>query len=255
MLGNQNAAVCDQLCRCLVLQIQIRPAVRILDFHRRVRAYAADTEEERCEAGNDFRVRISAYIADLELVLGYLALIQHLVQLKACDNAGYITGFIYSREVIVEIGKARGLRVRAGRMTELYIREILRSLQHERTMSEAVRKDNLAAVIHKIGGSVIAGLIFSDIGLRDDLIVRESEGLLHLLDTCHMRGGIPFILIADINDADLEIFLLNALSRSRLSGCRRSLRSCCCSLCRSACLRLGSLRSAVCAAASRKCRG
>ena len=110
---------------------------------------------------------------------------------------------------------------RTCRVAELNVRIFLGGLHHVGLMTEGVCEDDVAALVGKVDSRIIAGLILGDIRLLDDLVGGEAEGLRHLLDAVHVGFRVAFVLIADIDDADLDLVCGDAgTCGSRIGGRR-----------------------------------
>ena len=99
-------------------------------------------------------------------------------------------------------------------MRELEIRVILRDFHEVILVAEAGSEHQLAAVRDKILCGICAALILADVGLLDQLILGKAELLDCGLDASHVRLGVALVLIADVDDADLQVFLRDACARS-----------------------------------------
>ena len=114
VLTDDYTSVCDQGLCCCALLVNIKPGVRILNFHCNVGNNAADAEEESGVAGYNLCVGISAYIADLYISvsveasgLGLCAegsVSQKLLQLHSGNHTGYITGLVNACKCILKVG-------------------------------------------------------------------------------------------------------------------------------------------------------
>ena len=87
MLADQHTSIGNQSICGLFLQIKAGPAVGILNFHGGIRAYGTHAQEEGCISADNLSIWISAHISDLAGILGHCAVLDHLVQFKACNHA------------------------------------------------------------------------------------------------------------------------------------------------------------------------
>ena len=90
-------------------------------------------------------------------------------------------------------------------MAELYVRILFCRADHVILVTKAVCEYDLASLLGKVCSRVKTGLILRDVGLLDDLLVCKTERCLHLLDALHVGLCVAFVLIADIDDADLDL--------------------------------------------------
>ena len=168
MLTDEHAAGLDERLGSGSFCSFIIPAACVTDFHRHRGADGLSTEIEGGVTGHDFRIGISADITHLRLVRSDLAVCDHLVEFIACNNACKIAAFVNRRKSVMEVGKIFGVGICAGRMCEFDILELSCSLHDVSLMAEAVRKDNVAALIDEVGGGIVACVTLGDTGLDDD---------------------------------------------------------------------------------------
>ena len=227
MLADDDAAVSDQSLGSLVLSGDVEPGVGVLHLHGDIGNDALHAKEERGVARDDFCVRISADIADLDLAVSILVLVfdlafvDELLQLHTGDDAADVAGFIDAGEGVVEVVEARSLGGIAGHCNKLHIGIFLSSLQAEGLMAVGVGDDDLAALVNAVDASVIAGLVFADGVFPDDVVLADAQNLGGFLDTLDMGVGVAFVFVADQNDADLDVgadSIAGGLSRSLFLG-------------------------------------
>ena len=205
MLADELATLVDQRLRAFLLGGLIVPGTREGNFHRGGRAHITCAEEEGGVAGNDLCVGERTDVADLRLIRGELAGLDHLVQLHTGCDACEEAAFIDVRKRIVVVCKALGVCERTGCMAELDFREFLSRLNEVGLMTEAVRKDDLAAFVDELSSRIVALLTFRDVGAQDVLILRQthfSAGRLCSIDEVEVVGGV-FIMQED--EANFEV--------------------------------------------------
>lgn len=125
MLGDEDAAVIDELGRALLLGGLVIPGAREGDFHGDRRADGLGAKVERGVAGDDLCVCVGAHVAHLCLVGGDLSGVDHLVELHAGGNARKIAALVDGCKGVVIVVKALGVRLGTGGVAELDIRELL----------------------------------------------------------------------------------------------------------------------------------
>ena len=225
VLADQCAAVSDQSISGLFFKCLICPGAGIFYFHGDIREFAAKAKQEGGITGDHFCVGVSADISDLdgavfcivlflELSVGF-----HFRQLHSGYDARYITGLVNGGEIVVHVFQSGKGCLITGSMAELYIRILFSSFDHVIFVAEAVCKNDLTSLICKIHGLFSAGLILGNIEDLDNLVIFQSESFFHPFDTQHMSVSITFLLVADVDDTNFEIFLGNRLS-CRSSKCR-----------------------------------
>ena len=135
------------------------------------------TQEEGCESGDNLCIGKCADVSDLCFIFRNVAVLDHLVQLHACRDAGQESALVDRSKRVVIVVKAFGMRLCAGRMAELHFRYFLCRLDHVILMAEAVREYDAAALVCHIHGLFIALLSFRNIRLQDDLIFAHAKHL------------------------------------------------------------------------------
>ena len=211
VLADDDAAVGDQSLGSFVFSGDVEPGVGVLDLHGDIGNDALHAKEERGVAGNDFCVRISADIADLDLAVSILVLVfdlafvDELLQLHTGDDAADVTGFIDAGEGIVEVCKAIRSGGVAGHSDELHVGIFLSGLTAEGLMAVGVGDDDLAALIDAVDAGVIAGLVLADGVFPDDVVLADAQSLGGFLDALDVGVGVAFVFVADQNDADLDV--------------------------------------------------
>ena len=215
MLADDDAAVADQLlCRGL-LGGDVKPGAGIENVHRNIGADGLDAEEERGVAGDDLCISIGTDVADLDLavlhvLVGELALFLELVDLQTGNDAGNIAGFIDLRECVVEIRQVGLLRGVAGHgdVGILLSRSLCIVL-----MAIGVREDERAALVDAVLNCGLAGFVFGNRILPDDVVrFGQAEVLAGFFNAVDVRKGIAFVFVADEHDADFDVLLV-AISR------------------------------------------
>ena len=214
MLADELAAVGDELVGAFLLGGLVIPGTGEGDFHGSGGADGTCAQEERGVTGDNFCIGVSAHIADLGLVSGELAGLNHLVELQTCGNAGQVTALIDGSECVMVVVKILGVCTGTGGMAELNLGEFLGGLDHVVLVTEAVGKDDGAAGVSKLGGSVIALLAFGDVGTENELLFAEAQssaGFLGGVDEVKVIGGV---LIVQEDEADLDVGRGRLLSRA-----------------------------------------
>ena len=105
----------------------------------------------------------------------------------------------------------------AGGVAELNILKFFSSLKNIRFVTEGIGKNNLASLVNKLCGSGVAGIVLSDVGLNENLIVGKIQLFLYAfkcLDEVVVIGGV-FVVKAD--KTDFEICSLSVILV--VSGC------------------------------------
>ena len=205
MLGDQYAAVVDQVDSAFLLCGLIVPGTGEGNFHCYARALASYAKEEGGVSGDNFCIGECAYVADLGLIFGDLSVCDHLVELHACCNACKIAAFVDGSERVMIVRKGFGMSLGSGCMTELHFREFHCGLDHEIFMSEAVCEDDAAACVYKVCCGLVAFLAFRYVGFKDDLVFAHSKicrGLFRRIDEVEV---VSRILVMKENEADLHI--------------------------------------------------
>ena len=209
VLAHQHAALGgDQRGGGFLLQRLVAPAVGELHDHRGGGAGVADAQEGGGIAADDLGVGERAHIADHGLILGDLALLDHLVQLQAGGVARGEAALIDGGEGVVEVVQARALALGAGGVGELDLRELRGGLDDVVLMAEGIGEDVLAAHVRQVGGGVVGFLALGDVGLDDQLGLgihaQVLHGLLHAVDEV---GVIAHVLVVQADQANLHVFL------------------------------------------------
>ena len=217
MLGDDGGAAADEGLGALALGGLIEPAARIGDFHGDgdVRLFLHDgacAEEEGGVARNDFCIRICADVTDLDVavcivVVGFeLACFVHLDELHAGSDACKISALIDVCERIVVVCNARGVGKGARRVAELNFGEFPCSLQNVFLMTEGIGKDDVAALVCKVGSRVVAVVVLGDARLHDELGALLFAGGLDRVDEILVVCRI-FIMQGDEADLDARLFV------------------------------------------------
>ena len=74
-------------------------------------------------------------------------------------------------------------------------------------MAERICKNDFAALLNEVYSCLMAGFVFTDVVLVDDLILFKTASDPCCLDAFHMCVGITFVFIANEDNADLEVVL------------------------------------------------
>ena len=201
MLGQEDAAAADELGGAFLLKGRVVPGVGEGHFHRGAGADVADAEEEGGEAGDDFGVGERADVADLGLLGGDLAALDHLVELQTGGDAAQETALIDGGESVVVVGQADGVGLGAGGVAELDLGEFLGGLDQEGLMAEGVGEDEVAAFVNELGGGVVALLAFGNAGLEQVLDAQLLAGFLRRVDEVEVVGGV---LVVQEDEAGLD---------------------------------------------------
>ena len=77
-------------------------------------------------------------------------------------------------------------------------------------MGEGVGENHLAALLDKINGGIVAGFVFRNIVLHDNLIVSQAKRGDRRLNAFDVCIGIAFVLVAEENKADFEGTVVNS---------------------------------------------
>ena len=215
VLADELAAVIDELLCAFLLSGLVVPAAGEGDFHRGGRADGTCAQEEGGVAGDNLGVGESADVADLCLVSGELTGFDHLVELHTGDDTGEVAAFIDGGESVVVVGKVLGVRLRAGGVAELDIREFLCSLDHVVLMTEGVGEDDVAAGVSQIRSGVVAFLTFGNVRLDDVFHAQSLGSFLRAVDEVQVVGGV---FIMEHDEANLEVGGSGRLSGRLLGG-------------------------------------
>ena len=147
VLADEDAAVADQLLRAFLLGGLIVPGTGEGHFHGGAGADGAGAQEEGGVAGDDLGVGEGADIADLGLLGGDLAALDHLVELQTGSDTGQVTALIDGGEGVVVVGETLGVGLGAGGVAELHVGVLLGGLDHVVLMAEGVGEDDVAAFV------------------------------------------------------------------------------------------------------------
>ena len=201
MLGDQDAAVGDELGGAFLLKGRIVPGVGEGDFHGGGGADVADAEEEGGVTGLHFGIGVSADVADLGLVCGDGAGLDHLVELQARGDTAEEAAFIDGGKAVVVVGKTRGVGLGAGGVAELDLGVLLGDLDEEGLMAEGIGEDEVAALVDELLGGVSAFLTLGDTGLEQVLNAQLLAGFLGRVDEVEVVGGV---LVMQEDEAGLD---------------------------------------------------
>ena len=204
MLADKDAAVFDECFRSGFLRRFVIPAAGVTDFHGHRGADGLCAEIEGGVAGDDFRIGERADIAHLRPFRGDFARFDHLVELVARDDTGEITTFINGGKTVVIVLDTVGVRLGAGGVCKLDLGEFPRRSDDVILMTEAVRENDVAALIHKVDCRIIACRTLGDTGLDDDsdllLLRKVSCGVDEVLVI-----GAVLVMQADHTERDVGI--------------------------------------------------
>ena len=208
MLADELAAIGDQLLSAFLLQSLIVPAAGEGNFHGGSGADRASAQEERGIAGDNFRIGEGADIADLSLILGKLAGIDHLIELHTGGNTGQVTALVDGGESVMIVGQVLlGVSAGAGGVAELNIGILLGGVDHEGLMAEAVGEDDVAAILSQVASGVVALLALGNVGLEDVVSIGQTQildGRFSSVDEVEVVGGV-FVVQGDEADLDLGL--------------------------------------------------
>ncbi len=208
MLADENAAVVDKVKSGLSLESDVEPRVGVGDLHGGGGANRTCAEIEGGHTGNNFSIVEGSDITDNGLVCGDGAVLDHLIDLHTCGNAGKITALIDIGKCIVEIGDILGVSLYAGSVAELNVGIFLCGLKHKLLMTEGVCENNVAAFVNKLCGSFIALVALGNVGLDKNLFVGETELLLNALESLNEVVVVGGIFVVQADKTDLEIGVL-----------------------------------------------
>ena len=211
VLTDDNAAASHQSVGSSAFSNHVEPRVGVLNVHNDLLVNALDTKIESGVTGNDLSIGERTDITDLNtavlvvVLVGELAGLYELGNLHTGNNTGYVSGLIYAGESVGEVLQTGSLSGIAGHSDKLYIRILLSSLLSVALVTVGVGDDQLAALTYQVVASVFALLILGDVVLPDDLILRKTELFGSALDTQHVSVGVALVLVADENNAQLEL--------------------------------------------------
>ena len=211
MLADQLAAAVDQQLSAGLLQGLVVPAAGEGHFHGDGGADGLGAQIEGGVTGDNFRIGESTNVAHLGLFLGELTGIDHLVQLQTGSDTGQETAFIDGSESVVIVLQTLGVSAGTGGVAELDVGILLGGVDHEALVTEAVGKDDVAALLSQIASGLIALLTLRNIGLQDVVSIGQTEildGLLGAIDEVLVVGGV-FVVQGD--EADLDLGLVSVI--------------------------------------------
>ena len=131
------------------------------------------------------------------------------------DNAGKITGIIDGRESVDVVGELLGVRPCAGGVREHDIGELLRRLDHVSLMTEAVREDDIAALVDEVGGGVIALGAFGDVPGDDKLGAERIASRLRRVDEVLVISAVLVVQADETEFETVSAFVLGIARRKR----------------------------------------
>ena len=215
MLADDDRTVGDQGLGGSALLVDVEPGVRVHDLHLDIGVDALNAQEEGGVAGNDLGVVVSADIADLDLAVsseavrlglgGQGAGLDQLLDLHTGNHTGDIAALVHRGEGVVEVVAAGDGSKVTGHGNKVDIGVLLSLLDHVGLVAVGVGDDQVAALTDQvlccIGGLAALG----DLVLPDDLVVAHAQLGSGLLDAVDMCGAVALGLIAQDDDADLDI--------------------------------------------------
>ena len=226
MLADQLAAVLNQLVGSFLLGSLVVPRTGKGDFHGNGGAYGACAQEEGGVAGDHFSIGEGTYIAHLGLVLFELALLDHLVELHTGGNTCQVTALIDGGKSVVVVGQTLGVSSGAGGVAELHFGVLLGSLNDVRLVTEAVCKDNVAALLRQVYCCVISFLTLRDLGLVQLLRAGDAQLLAGSVRSLNKVQVIGRVLVMQEDEANLQfagcriggVFFLLGVAAVRRAG-------------------------------------
>ena len=107
----------------------------------------------------------------------------------------------------MEIGKSSGGRLggHTGRVAELNVRELGGSLSHILLVTKRVGENDFAAAVRQILGGVIALDAFGNVGLDNEVVLRNTHGNANLSERVDEVLVIGGVLVVQGDQTDLEI--------------------------------------------------
>ena len=216
VLADDAAAARHQRLSGLALVLNVEPGVGVLHVHVRLGDDGLDAEEEAGVAGDHFRVGERADVADVRV--GDEALIHHFLELEAGDEAGDVTGLKGHVERVVEVGQAGLERGVAGHGDELNVGGLLGGLLAVGLVAVGVGDDEVAALLDALDALVVAFLGLGDVVEPHDVGVSQTDRGGRLADAVHMGEGVALVLVADEDDADLQLAAGGLGGRGRLTA-------------------------------------
>ena len=109
------------------------------------------------------------------------------------------------------VGKTLGVSSCTGSMAELNIGVLLSSLDEVGLVTEAVCKDERAALIDKVLTSLVALLTLGNVGLHDNLRIGKTGSSLSTLNCVDEVKVIGGVLVVQENEAYLELLTVVCL--------------------------------------------
>ena len=149
---------------------------------------------------------------------GDLASVDHFLQLQTGSDTNQVSAFVDRSESVVEVVQLFGVSHGTGGVAELDFGILFSSQNHVGLMTVGVGDDQVAALAHEVQRGVIAGLIFRNLVLPDDLVVGDAEVLCGFLDTVHVCLGVTFGFVTDEDYANLEVSGCTAGAAGECSG-------------------------------------
>ena len=111
----------------------------------------------------------------------------------------------------MEVCYLLGMSGSTGRMTEFNVREFICRLEHIRLMTEAICKNDVAALVCKVRRCFVALIALGDVSLENYLRIAESESFLCLFCGVHEVLVIGGVFVVKEYKAYLYIRLIESV--------------------------------------------
>lgn len=202
VLGDESAAGSDKGVCAFLFSSLVIPGTGEGNGHDSVGNYGTNAEEPGGVTGDNFSIGECADVTDLNIAvliivgIGELAGIDHFLELEAGCNACEVTAFVDGSKCIVEVGEVDDLSLIAGGVQEFNVFIFLCGADHIVFMTEAVCKNDIAAVICEVASGFIAILTFGNAGLENELNAHLCAGFLCGGNEIPVIGGV-FIMERD----------------------------------------------------------
>ena len=240
MLTNDHAAVCNQSFGSSAFLVDIEPGVGVHNFHGNIGVNALHAQEECSVAGNNLSIVVSTDIANLDLAVsgkavglglrGQGAGLNQFLQLHTGNNTGNITALINIGESVLEVIQAsQGSKI-TGHGNKSDIGILFSFFYDIGLVAVRVGNNKVAALANQVFCSVRALSTFGNLVLPNDLAVAHAKLLCSSLDAVDMRSSVAFRLVANRDNANLQVAGSCIGSSGSVSG-----RICCCAGCSAGC--------------------
>ena len=201
MLGDELAAVLDELLRAFLLKSLVVPGAGEEDFHSDGGDDGADAQEPCGVAGLDLGVAHRADIADLGFLSGEVAVVDHFLELHTGSDTGEVAALEDGGEGIVVVVETGAVGLIAGAGGKLYLGVLLSGLEHVVLMTVAVGENDRAARVGKLARGVICLGILGDTGLDEGFRAGGLAGGLERVYEVEVIGGV---LVVEADKTDLD---------------------------------------------------